>query len=82
MSLVLEEEFQDSPLVEKNELAIAEEPSTEEIQVEKKHLELIVENVLVEVKDFNFPINSLTFGMEENRQVSNVDRPSIATSQV
>ena len=52
--------------MEKNELAIAEEPSTEEIQVEKKHLELIVENVLVEVKDFNFPINSLTFGMEEN----------------
>ena len=52
------------------------------MQVEKKHLELIIENVLVEVEDFNFPINSLTFGMEENRQVSNVERPSIATSQV
>ena len=69
-------------MVEKNELAIDEEPLLKEKQVEKKHSELIVENVLVEVKDFHFPINSLTFGMEENRRVSNVERPSIATSQV
>ena len=74
--------MQDSTLVEKNELAIDEELLLKEKQVEKKYMELIVENVLVEVEDFHFPINSLTFGMEENRQVSNVERPSISTSQV
>ena len=65
-----------------NDIAIAKEPSLKDKQVEKKHSELIMENVLFEVANFHFPINSLTFGMEENRQVSNVERPSIATSQV
>ena len=69
-------------MVEKSDLAIAEEPSLKEKQVEKKHPELIVENVLVGVEDFNFPIDSLTFGMEEDKQVSFIERPSIATSQV
>ena len=82
MPLVLKGDLQDPSLVEKNELAIDEELLLKEKQVEKKHLELIVENFLVEVEDFHFPINSLTFGMEENRQVSNVERPSISTSQV
>ena len=41
-----------------------------------------IENVLVEVKDFNFPIESLTFVMEEAREVSFVEKPSVATSQV
>ena len=61
MPLVLKGEFQDPSLVEKNDLAIAEESLLKEKQVEKKHLKLIVENVLVEVEDFKFPINSLTF---------------------
>ena len=52
MSLILEGELQILSLKDK--------------QVEKKHSELIVENVLVGVKDFNFPIDSLTFGMEED----------------
>ena len=82
MPLVLKGELQDPSLVEKNELAIDEKLLLKEKQVEKKHPELIVENVVDEVKDLHFPINSLTFGMEENRQVSNVERPSIATSQV
>ena len=82
MSLIIEGELQDPRLFEKNELAIDKELLLKEKQVEKKHLELIVENVLVEVEDFHFPINSLTFGMEENRQVSNVERNSIAMSQV
>ena len=82
MSLILEGELQDPTLVEKNEFAIDEELLLKEKQVEKKHLKLIVKNVLVEVEDFHFPINSLTFGMKENGQVSNVERPSIATSQV
>ena len=52
MSLILEGELQVLSLKDK--------------QVEKKHSELIVENVLVGVKEFNFPIDSLTFGMEED----------------
>ena len=64
--LVLEGDLQDYTLVEKNELSIDEKPSLEEKQVEKEHLELIVENVLVGVEDFYFPIESLTFGIEED----------------
>ena len=82
MPLVLKGELQDPSFVEKNDLAIVEEWSLKEKQVEKKHLELIVENVLVEVEDFKFPIDYLTFGMEEDRQFSFVERPSIATSQM
>ena len=82
MPLVLEGEFQVPSLVEKNEFAIEEESSLKVMQVEKKHLEHIIENVLVGVKDFNFPIDPLTFGMEEDRQVSFIEKSSIATSQV
>ena len=64
MPFVLEEELQDPTLVENNELSIDEELLLKEKQVEKKHPELIVENVLVEVEEVNFSINSLTFGME------------------
>ena len=53
-----------------------------EKRVEKKHLELIIENILVGVEDFYFPIESLTFGMEKDRQVSFVEKPSVATSQM
>ena len=48
--LILEGEFQDPSLVEKNEFAIKVELSLKEMQVEKKHPELIVENVLVGLK--------------------------------
>ena len=41
-----------------------------------------MENFLVGVKDFYFPIESLTFGMEEDQQVSFIKRPSIAKIQV
>ena len=66
MSLILEGELQDPTLVEKNEFAIDEEQSLKEKQVEKQHPKFIMENVLVKVEDFHFPINSLNFGMEEN----------------
>ena len=69
-------------LVEKNELAIDEEILLKEKQSETKHSELIVENILVEVEDFYFPIEYLTFGMEDDQQVSFIERPSIAKSQV
>ena len=80
--LILDGEFQLPSLVKNNVLASEEELVLKEMQVEKKHPELLVENVLVRVEDFNFPIDSLTFGMEEDRQVSSKERPSISTSQV
>ena len=69
-TLVLEGELKNPTLVEKNELAIDEEPLLKEKQVEKQHLKLIMENVLIGVEDFYFSIESLTFGMEEDQQVS------------
>ena len=78
--LILEGEFQVPPLVKNNVLASEEELVLKEMQVEKKHPKLLDENVLVAVEDFNFPIDSLTFGMEEDQQVSSKERPSIATS--
>ena len=54
----------------------------EERQAEKKHPEPIKGNVLVGVEDFNFPMKSLTFSMEEDEQVSFIERPSIDKSQV
>ena len=67
ITLVLEEELQNPTLVEKNEIAIEEEPLLKEKQVEKQHPELIMENVLVGVEDFSFPIDSLIFLMEEDQ---------------
>ena len=67
--LFLEGEFQVPSLVEKNELAMEEEPSMKEMQVQKKYPVLLDENVSVEVEDFNFSIKYLTFGMDEDLQV-------------
>ena len=41
-----------------------------------------MENFLVGVEDFYLPIESLTFGMEGDQQVSFIERPSINKSQV
>ena len=64
--LILEGEFQVPSLVENIALTSEEELILKDMQVEKKHPELLVENVLVGVEDFIFPIDSLTFGMEED----------------
>ena len=82
MPLVLKGELQDPTFVEKNELAIDEELLLKEKQVETQHPKLIMENVLVRVENSNFPIESLAFGMEEDRQVSFVEKPSVAISQM
>ena len=67
MPLVLEEKLKNLTLVEKNELVSDEERTAlKEKQVENEHLELKVENVLIRVEDSNFPIDCLTFGMEED----------------
>ena len=82
MSLIIEGELLVPSFIEKNDLAIVEEPSMKEKQVEKKHPELIIENVLVEVEHFKFLKDYLTFGIEEGRLVSYVERPSLTTSQM
>ena len=64
--MILEGEFQVSSLVENNELAITVKLVLKMIQVEEQHPWIKIENVLVRVEDFNFPIDSLTFGMEED----------------
>ena len=52
------------------------------MQVEEQHLGITIENVLVRVEKFNFPINFFTFSMEEDRKISSIGRPSIAISQI
>ena len=82
MPLVLEGELQDPTFVENNELVIDEELLLEEKQVEKQHPEIIMENVLVGFEDFYFPIESLTFGMDEDRQVSFIEKIPFAIIQM
>ena len=79
-----EEELLSLTLVEKNdnELSIKEEPLLEKMQVEEQHPGITIENVLVRVDKFNFPIYFLTLGMEEDRKFSSIRRPSIVASQV
>ena len=83
MPLSFEKEIQDSTLVEekKNELANEEELLVEERQVKEQHPQITIENVLVGINKFNFPIDFVTLGMEEDQQVSSIGRLSNATSQ-
>ena len=68
--LSFEEEIQDLTLVEekKNELANEKELLVEETQVEEQYPRKTIENVLVEIDKFNFPIDFVTLGMEEDQQ--------------
>ena len=47
-----------------NELFIEEEPILKKMQVEEKNQGIKVENVLVGVEKFNFPIDFMTWSME------------------
>ena len=78
MPLSFKEEIQDPTLVEekKNELA-----NEDEKQVEEQHPLKTIENVLVGIDKFNFPIDFVTFGIEEDLEVSSIGTPSNATSQ-
>ena len=82
MSLILKVEFPVPSLVENNELAIKVEPMLKTMQVEEQHPWMKIENVLFGVEDLNFPIESLTFSMDEDRQVSFIEKHSFATSHV
>ena len=83
VTLSFEEEIQDLTLVEekKIELADEEELLMEKRKVEEKHPWTTIENVLVGIDKFNFPIDFVTLGREEDQQASFIDRPSNATSQ-
>ena len=78
--LMLEQEFQVPSLDMKNELAKDEKLPWEERQVEEQHLWITIDDVLVGIDKFNFPVDFLTFGMEVNQQV--FERPFIAKIQV
>ena len=71
VTLSFEEELSGPSLVEKknNELVIKEELLLKEMQVEEQHPRINIENVLVEVDKFNFPIDVLTLGTEKDRQI-------------
>ena len=77
---MLKKEFQVPSLVMKNELVKEEKLPWEERQVKEQHPWKTIDNVLVGIDKFNFPVDFLTFGMEVNQQV--FERPSIAKSQV
>ena len=64
--MILEGEFQVPSLVENNELSSEEDPILKTMQVKEQHPWMRIENVLVGVDKFNFPIDSLTFGIEED----------------
>ena len=83
MPLSFKEEIQEPTLVEEknNELANEEEQLVEKRQVEKHHPRTTIENVLVVIDKFNFPIDFVTLGMEKDQQLSSIGTPSNATSQ-
>ena len=78
MPLSFGKEIQDPTLVEEknNELANEEKLLVEKRQVEEQHAWKTIENVLVGIDKFNFPIDFVTLGMEEDQQVSSIGRPS------
>ena len=71
MPLSFEEEIQDPTSVEEknNELTNEEELLVEERQVEEQHPRITIENVLIGIDKFNFPIDFVTLGIEEDQQV-------------
>ena len=64
-----------------NECANEVELTMEKRKGEKQHQQTKFKNVLVKIDKFNFPIDCVTVGMEEEPQVSFMGTPSTATSQ-
>ena len=79
----MKEEIQKSLLVEekKNEYANEKELSMEKRQAKEHHMLIRMENFLVGIDRFSFPIDCVTVGMEAEQQVSFIGTPSTATSQ-
>ena len=79
----LKEEILEPTLVEEknNECANEVELTMGKRKGEKQHQQTKFQNVLVRIDKFNFPIDCVTVGMEEEPQVSFMATPSTATSQ-
>ena len=79
----MKEEIQEPLLVEEKEdkFATEEELSMEKRQAKEHHPLIRMENVLVGINIFNFPIDCVIVGMEEKQQVSFIKTPSTDTSQ-
>ena len=77
------EEIQEPTLAEEknNELDNEEELLVEKRKVEEHHPRKTFENVLVGIDKFNFSIDFVTLGKEEDQQVPSIGTPSNATSQ-
>ena len=83
MLLRIKKEITNTVVVEekKNEYANEEELTMERRKGEKQHQQVKFQNVLVWIEKFNFPIELVTLGREEDNQTSSKGRPSNALSQ-
>ena len=83
MLLRLKEENLNPAVVEekKNEYANEVELIMEKRKSEEQHHQIKLQNVLVGIDKFNFPIDLVTLGREEDNQASAQGRPSHALSQ-
>ena len=79
----LKEEIKEPTLVEekKNEYANEVKLTMDKKKGEEQHQQTKFQNVLVEVDKFNFPIDLVILGREEDNQASAKGRPSNALSQ-
>ena len=79
----LKEQIQEPLLVEEKEekSAAEEELSMERRHAEEHHTVIRIENVLVGIDKYSFPIDCLTFGMEEEPQVTFLRTHSTTTRQ-
>ena len=83
MLLRIKEEITDPTVVEekKKDYANAVELTMERKKNEEQHQRTKFENVLIGIDKFNFPINLVTLGKEEDSQALAKGRPSNAFSQ-
>ena len=83
MLLRIKEENLNLAVVEekKNEYANEVELIMEKRKSEEQHQQIKFQNVLVGIDKFNFPIDLVTLGREEDNQTSAQGRPSNALSQ-
>ena len=83
MLLRIKEETTNSAVVEEknNEYANEEELTLEMRKGEELHQQIKFQNVLIGIDKFNFPIDLVTLGREEDNQALAKGRPSNALSQ-
>ena len=83
MLLRIKEENLDPTVVEekKNEYANEVEQTMEMRKSEEQHQHIKIENVLAGIDKFNFPIDLVILGNEEDKQVVSIEIPSNALSR-